>query len=87
MPGHGLWCHTNLRHPDPVSGNPGNQHHRLGVDRQRQRFFRAVLDQQAHVFTQRISGFPNCLTHLRMLTPRVEHADRLRTLTRKNKSE
>ena len=43
--------------PGAIAGDAGDQHHRLRVGRQVQRFLRAFVDQLADVLAQRVGGF------------------------------
>jgi len=76
---------TALGQPSAVSGHSGHQHHRLGVGGQGQSLFRAFVDQVGHVFAQCVRGFFQGFAHGGMIAPSVEHTDRLRALTWKNK--
>ena len=76
-----------LDQPGAPGGHTGHQHHGLRVGGERQLFLRAVLDQCTDVFAQRFGGFAEGLGHGRVIAPGVEHADRLRALTRKDKSK
>jgi len=70
--------HTPRRHT-------GGQHHGLGVGGQGQGLLGPLLDQQGNVFAQRIRGFAQGVGNRRVITPAIEHANRLRALPGKNK--
>ena len=73
--------------PSTVSGHRRHQHHRLGVGGHGQRLFGAFMDQLRHVFAQGFGGFFQGFEHHGVVTPGIQHADRLRTLAGKNKSK
>jgi hypothetical protein len=87
MASHGGRLGAGLGHPGAVSGDAGNQHHRLRVGGQGQCLLGAFLDQPADVLAQRLGGFGQCLRDHRMVAPGVQHADRLRALAGKNNSK
>lgn len=73
--------------PGAVGGNTGHQHDGLRIGGQRQRLFGPFLDELADILAQRIRGFRQRLRNHRMIAPGVQHADGLRALAGKNKSE
>ncbi|MNT41505.1 hypothetical protein D3C72_1778650 [compost metagenome] len=73
--------------PGTPGGHASHQHHRLCIGGERKLFLGTVLDQCTDVFAQRFGGFTQGLGHGRVIAPGVEHADRLRALTRKDKSK
>ena len=85
MPGHRRRGCAAFCAPHPPCRHTRDQHHRLGVGGQRQRFLGAFLDQQTNIFAQGIRGFLQGLSHHRVVAPAVEHAHGLRALPRKDK--
>ena len=78
---------ANFSHPHAVSRYTCHQHDRLGVGGQCQFFFGAFLDQSTHILTQGIRSFQHGLHHHRVITPSIQHANGLRALAWKYKSE
>jgi hypothetical protein len=73
--------------PGSVGRNASDQHHRLGVRCQGQRFLGAFTDQFADVLAQCVAGLLECLGYCRVIAPSFEHANRLRTLAREDECE
>ncbi len=73
--------------PGAVGGHTRDQHHRLGIGGQAQRFLGALPDQPRQVLAQGIGGFLQRLGHGRVIAPGIEHADGLRALARKDECE
>jgi hypothetical protein len=88
VPGH-HGCRTPARLlPDAPHGDTGGEHRRLGVLGAIQILFRSLAHQRPEIAPERVGGFLEGLFDGWMrLSERVEHADRLRTLTGKEDSE
>ena len=78
---------AGLSRPNPVRCDSGQQHHRLGVGGEGEHLFGALGNQGCEVLPQRLRGLLHSLANRRMISPSVEHTDRLRTLTWKNKGK
>jgi hypothetical protein len=73
-------CHL----PRAIDRIRGGQHNRLSIGGEVQVIRRAFGDQLAQILAERVGSFLNRLAHDRVIGKCVEHADRLRSLTRKN---
>ena len=87
MAGYGGWRHPDLGHPNPVGRHARQQHDGLRVGGQSKYLFRSLFDQGGQVFTEGVRGFLHSLPHHRVVTPGIQHANRLRSLAWKNKGK
>jgi hypothetical protein len=87
MAGDDLGRRLRLGQPGAIAGDPGDQHHRLGVRRQVELLLRTFADQPRDVEIERRRGLVERLPHRGMVAPCDEHADGLRALTGEDEGE
>ena len=73
--------------PRAIDGVGGGEHDRLRVGGEVEFFCRTFGDQLADVLIERVGGFLQRFAHDGAIGEGVEHANGLRTLTRKNECE
>ena len=74
-------CHTRQ------AATSGRQHRGLGVDGLVEQIGRAVGDQRPQILAERVGGFGKGGAHFGAIAPALHHADRLRALSGKYKSQ